>query len=342
MVYKNYEAIKRGPGVGRAPFFGISQNIFEATVRMKCRGHLKKLTISILLSSLLFLFVGCPLGEMVALKGTIHADTLLVTSGASGEVERIEKGMGDRVVKGELILKIGLEDIEGKLTKGRERLVALDEQMKSAKKKLEKSEKQIRYSRGRFFNSRRLFDAGAIAKKEVYRAREEYDFAVTLNERVKRDIAKILQEMEKVEGEILRVEEEYGSVFVLAPESGFIVKCFVWEGGYLLKGDNVVEIAKEGEVFFVGNIYTKSNSNIDVEGDTKGDITLGDDVLVLPMALNCLTSGTIPGCVSEIVSSGVVEDKTVKIKVRLLPESRWEIMALGLSDVDSKAVAVIP
>jgi multidrug resistance efflux pump len=338
MMHKSYEAAKKGFGVGRAPFLIIFQTTFEATGRMKFVGHLKRLTISIFLTSvlllLLLLFVGCPLGEMVVIKGEIHADTILVTAGASGEVERIEKGMGDRVVKGELILKIGLEDIEGKLKKGRERLDVLHKQMKKAKNKLEKSEKQIRYSRGRFLNSKRLFDAGAIAKKEVHRTREEYDFAVTLNERVKRDIAKILGEMEKVEGEILRAEEEYGSVFVLSPETGFIVKCFVWEGGYLLKGDDVVEIAKEGEVYFVGNT--------DIEGSTKRDIALGDDVFVLPMTLNCLASGTIPGYVSEIVRSGVGEDLTVEIKVRLRPKSRWEILALGLSEMDSKAVVVIP
>lgn len=309
---------------------------------MKSRGHLKRLTISIFLTSilllLLLLFVGCPLGDIVVIKGKIHADTIIVTAGASGEVKRIEKGMGDKVVKGELILKVGLEDIEGKLIKSRERLDVLHKQMKKAKKKLEKSEKQIRYSRGRFLNSRSLFDAGAIAKKEVHRTREEYDFAMTLNERVKRDIAKILKEMEKVEGEILRAEEEYGSVFVLSPETGFIVNCFVWEGGYLLKGDNVVEIAKEGGIFFVGNIDTKISANI----DAKRDIALGDDVFMLPMTLNCLTSGTIPGYVSEIVSSGIGEDKTVEIRVRLRPESKWEIMALGLSDMDYKAFAVIP
>ncbi len=338
MVHKNYEAAKKGFGGGRAPFLIIFQTTFEATGRMKFVGNLKKFTISIFLTSVLILFVGCPLGEIVVIKGKIHADTILVTAGASGEVKRIEKGMGDKVVKGELILKIGLEDIEGKLKKGRERLDVLHKQMKKTKNKLEKSEKQIRYSRGRFLNSKRLFDAGAIAKKEVHRTREEYNFAVTLNERVKRDIAKILKEMEKVEGEILRAEGEYGSVFVLSPETGFIVNCFVWEGGYLLKGDSVVEIAKEGEIFFVGNI----DANIDVEGDTKRDIALGDDVFMLPMTLNFLASGTIPGCVSEIVSSGVGEDKTVEIKVRLCPESRWEIMALGLNDTNSNALVVIP
>ncbi|MBN1573480.1 MAG: hypothetical protein JW984_09830 [Deltaproteobacteria bacterium] len=293
---------------------------------------LKELIFFVALVPLILLYPGCSFKEAEFVLGVIRSDKIIVTAGASGEVERIERGVGDRVKEGELILKIGLEDTEEKLKKYLERLQSLQEKVKEAKEEYEKSKIQIGYSKGRYLKNRMLFSKGAIAEREVFRTKEEYDFAVALNERAKRDYDQILGEIKSVEEEILKIEGEYGSVFVLSPETGFITKCFAWEGGYLLKGDRAAEIVKDGSVYFEGICKSKSGS---------GGIHPGDEAFVIPIVTRILATGTIRGEVTGVTNIGAGGNSAVKVEIRLKPESRWEILALGSREDRLRSVALI-
>ena len=286
----------------------------------------------------LLVFPGCFLKESVIFWGKIRSDRVIVTAGASGKVERIERGVGDKVKEGELILKIGVEDTEEKLNRSRGRLEELKENMKKAKEELEKSQRQVGYSKGRYLRNRMLFSKGAIAEREVFRTKEEYDFAVALNERAKRDYDRILGEIEALKEEILKIEGEYGSVFVLSPETGFITKCFAWEEGYLLKGDRAAEIVREGSIYFEGIL----KAEVKAKG-VKDSVAPGDEAFVIPVIPRMLATGAIKGEVSNIKNidkNNGSEDVEVEIKLR--PESRWEILALGSREGDLTAVAIIP
>jgi hypothetical protein len=285
------------------------------------RKYIYRALIPLLFSTLL----GCPFGEAVIFRGEISADTVVVVSGTSGNVEKMEKDVGDRVDKGELILRVGLKETEEKLERERERLEGIEERIEKAREDYEKSEYQVRYARGRYLKNRMLFSKGAIAEKEVLRTKEEYDFAETLKERAKRDYEEILGEIERIEKEISKGEEEYGSIFILSPKTGFITKSFIWEGGYLLRGDNVVEIAEGGSILFKGEI----------EG--RGGFALGDDAFVIPIIPMSLVSGLISGYVSAVEEVGDDDNFTTLVTIRLRPESRWDILGVGTT-----AVAFIP
>lgn len=284
---------------------------------MKRKRNPEKYLCCTLLVPLILLLLGCSLGEVAIVEGEIYAETIVVRSGTSGNVEKMEKGVGDRVDKGELILRVGLKETEERLERERERLEGLKERIKKAKDDYEKSEGQVKYSKGRYLRNRMLFSKGAIAEKEVVRTREEYNFAETLKERAKNEYEQILGEIERVEEDISRTEMEYGSIFVLSPETGFITKCFVWEDGYLLKGDNVVEIAEEGSIVFKGEIKGK------------GDFALGDNAFVIPVIPMSLVSGLISGYISAIGSGGEDDNPITEVTIRLRPETRWDILSVG-------------
>ncbi|GEM_PF-2435131 len=294
---------------------------------VRYKGTFKKPTLFVVL--IFLLLPGCSFKEADVVLGVIRSDKVIVTAGASGEVERIERGVGDKVVEGELILKIGVEDTEEKLKRNRGRLEELQGGLKKAKEELEKSERQVGYSKGRYLVNRMLFSKGAIAEREVFRTKEEYDFAVALNGRAKRDYDRISKEIESLEKEISMIEREYGSVFVLSPETGFVTKCFTWEKGYLLKGDRVAEIVKEESIYFEGIFKVKN----------KGGVATGDGAFVIPVVPRLLATGAIKGEVSAVKNRGA---DGVEVEIRLRPESRWEILALGSKEGDLTAVAVIP
>lgn len=305
-------------------FSGVSHVVFgrEKVNHTKVAGRYLRRA---LLIPFFLAFFGCPLGEAVVFTGTIHADTVVVVSGTSGSVEKMEKGVGEVVEKGDLILTVGLEETEEWLEGKRERLEELKEKIKKATEDLEKSEYQVRYARGRYLKNRMLFSKGAIAQKEVVRTQEEYEFAETLKERAKKDYDEILGEIERVEEEISQGEEEYGSIFVLSPRAGFITKSYTWEGGYLLKGDDVVEIAEGGSIVF--------------KGEVKGGvgIALGDEAFVVPLIPMSLVSGLISGYVCAVEDVDHDENRAALVTIRLHPQSRWDILGVGTS-----AVAFIP
>jgi multidrug resistance efflux pump len=254
------------------------------------------------------------LGVPVPINGTIRAETITLSAGTSGEVRRVAKTTGDRVSRGELLVRLDAADSAGKLTRARKRLADATEQERNAGEELERTKGEVTYSRGRYLTFSYLLKKGAVASKEVERLKDEWEFAEEQNRKAAAYYERAQAELDEARDDLTRTETEYGSVFILAPADGFLTRLMTWEGGYLLKGEEALTIARAGGVYFTGV----------VRGDRP--IALGADATVLPLAV---PTGTITGYVTEIRNEGGAENPSRIVTIRLFPKTKKDVANIG-------------
>jgi multidrug resistance efflux pump len=262
---------------------------------------------------------------VVIVRGGITADFTIISSKTSGEVEKVEKDIGDRVEEGDLILKLDPADSEAELSRVRERLDGLVKDEKKAKEEYEKALAQYNYLAGRYQRFKRLYKAGAVARMEVVRTKDEYEFARLQKEKAEAKLDRISGEIDEAKSDLEVIEGESESIFIVSPRDGFITRCLAWEGGYLFRGEEAAEIAADGDIYFTGKISPDSLPS------------LGDDAKVVPVRLKV---GYIPGYVSEIVVDESGNNKTAVIKLRLRPKRDKNFDLLSI-DNTKKAIALI-
>ena len=262
---------------------------------------------------------------MVIVRGEITADFTSISSGTSGEVERIERDIGDRVEEGDLLLKLDPADSEAELSRAKEKLDGLLKDEDKAKNEYEKALAQYGYLAGRYERYKRLYKDGAIARMEVVRTQDEYEFAKLEKEKAEAKLDRISSEIDEAESDLEAIEGEYSSILIVSPRDGFVTRYLAWEGGYLLRGEEVAEIAADGDIYFTGEVsYDRLPS-------------LGDNAKVIPVGLKI---GYIPGYVSEIAVDRGGNNTAAVIKLRLRPRREGNFDLLSIDD-KKKAIALI-
>ncbi len=263
-----------------------------------------------------FLLFGCsytpPVGErLVLVKGAITAEHITLISGATGEVKKITKGPGDPVKKDEILLRLDPKDSAGELSKARENLKKLKEEEKKAKEELDRTTAELSYSRGRYLTFSSLYTRGAVARREVDRLKDEWEFAEDQHKKADVWYSDAAGRLKEAELGLKRAEEHYGSVLILSPWDGYVTRLLTWEGGYLLLGEETIVIARAGEVYFRG------------KADGDDSVSLGEEAVVLPLDIS---TGPIHGYVARIDPAGA--GKTI-VTVRIFPEKKKDIVNIG-------------
>lgn len=252
--------------------------------------------------------------SLVLLSGVVRAETVTLSAGTSGEVSRITRGPGDPVTAGELLVRLDAEDSAGKLARDKERLAKAVQQEKAARDELDRTTGEVSYSRGRYLTFSYLLKKGAVAPREVDRLRDEWEFAEEQHRKAVAYYERADEELAEARASLARTETEYGSVFITAPIDGFLTRVMTWEGGYLLKGEEALMIARVGEVYFVG------------EFGGLGEIRLGEEARVLPLSV---PTGPITGYVAAIENTGTGERAARVVTVRIFPESKKDVANIG-------------
>lgn len=252
--------------------------------------------------------------SLVLLSGVVRAETVTLSAGTSGEVSRIIGGPGDPVTAGELLVRLNAEDSAGELSKAKDRLTEAIKQEKAARDELDRTTGEVSYSRGRYLTFSYLLKKGAVASREVDRLRDEWEFAEEQHRRALAYYERAGADLAEARADLARTETEYGSVLITAPTDGFLTRVMTWEGGYLLKGDEALTIARAGEIYFVGEL------------GGRGEIRPGENVTVLPLSV---PTGPIAGYVAAIEDTGTGERAARRVTVRIFPESKKDVANIG-------------
>lgn len=202
----------------------------------------------------------------VQLTGSVDSRRIsTVASEVEGVVEALEARDGDRVQKGQVLVRL-------RRTNLRLRMQAVQGQLKEAEARQSLARTSLERSQG-------LFDEKIISQQQLDDAISEFE---AWQGRV-----------EQLQAEVARLEDDLSRTTVRAPFSGIIVQELVAEGEWLGSGDDVVELLDIGDLevtveapegSFSGlqaggsaRVVIASLDNLEVEGHVRTVVPRADD-----------------------------------------------------------------
>lgn len=275
--------------------------------------------------------------ETVTASGKVQPETeVKLSSEVSGEVVELLVKEGDRVKKGQVLIKVR-PDV---LLSGYEKAVASNNTQKAV---LSASQQQLNQALATFKNTestykrnQELFKQKVISASEFDVAKSEYFSAQADIARLKANVTGSRYSLEQSQANVREAQANLAKTTILAPVDGVISKLSVELGDRIL---GTTQMAGT-EVMRISNL-TNMEVNVDVNENDINRVNVGDSAVI---EIDAFADKKFKGIVTEIGSSSkdvgsaatssVDQVTNFLVKVRILPESYNDIKG-GAKDLPS-------
>ena len=248
--------------------------------------------------------------ETVAATGKIQPEVeVSISSEVSGEIIGLPIKEGQDVKKGELLVRINPDLVQGALTQVRAGL-------QNARSGLAQADANLKIAKLNFDRNKPLFDKGVISRSDYERAESDYEVAQANRQSAYYNV-------QSVAAQVKQAQDNLGRTSIFAPRDGTISKLSVE------LGERVVGTAQQAgtEIVRVANL-----SNMEVEVDVNENdivkIEVGDSTIV---EVDAYLKKEFKGVVTEIANSAeatLTADQVTnfKVKVRIVEESYKDLL----------------
>lgn len=248
--------------------------------------------------------------ETVAATGKIQPEVeVKLSSEVSGEVIELPVKEGQKVEKGQLLVKINPDLIQAAVSQSRAGL-------QNVRSQLSQAEASLKNARLNYDRSKGLFDKGVISKQDWDRAVADYEVAQATKEAAYYSVQSAAANLKQSTDNLTRTT-------IYAPMTGTISKLSAE------LGERVVGTAQMAgtEIIRVANL-----NNMEVEVDVNENdivkVAVGDSTIV---EVDAYLKREFKGLVTEIANSAestLTADQVTnfKVKVRILPESYQDLV----------------
>lgn len=275
--------------------------------------------------------------ETVTASGKVQPETeVKLSSEVSGEVVELLVKEGDRVKKGQVLIKVR-PDV---LLSGYEKAVASNNTQKAV---LSASQQQLNQALATFKNTestykrnQELFKQKVISASEFDVAKSEYFSAQADIARLKANVTGSRFSLAQSQANVREAQANLAKTTILAPVDGVISKLSVELGDRIL---GTTQMAGT-EVMRISNL-TNMEVNVDVNENDINRVNVGDSAVI---EIDAFADKKFKGIVTEIGSSSkdvgsaatssVDQVTNFLVKVRILPESYNDIKG-GAKDLPS-------
>jgi cobalt-zinc-cadmium efflux system membrane fusion protein len=173
-----------------------------------------------------------PVGDQLKLSGEIGYDensVVKVFPNSSGQVLKVAVSFGDYVHKGQLLAIIKSADVAGNYSD------------------LANAEADVKIAKRQYENARSLYESGISSEREYEEAKENYDKAMA--------VANKIQSLIRINGG--GHTNAGGTYNIVAPASGYIVEKKVGDGAFIRSdmADNLFTISDLKDVWVWANVY---------------------------------------------------------------------------------------
>lgn len=243
--------------------------------------------------------------ETVSASGKIQPETeVKISPDVSGEIVSLYVMEGDRVEKGDLLLKIKPDTYQSMLERSQASL-------NTSKSALEKAIAQLSESESNFSRNKILFENGTISKSEFEKIEASYKVAVLSVEDGEYMVS-------SAEASLREAQENLNKTNIYAPISGTISRLNIE------LGERVVGTAQMAgtELLRLANLNLMEVA-VEVNENDINSVSLNDTAII---EVDAYLGNTYKGIVSEIANSanvmGVSADQVTnfEVKVRILDE----------------------
>jgi len=248
--------------------------------------------------------------ETVAATGKIQPEVeVSISSEVSGEIIELPIKEGQDVKKGDLLVRINPDLVQGALNQ-------VQASLQNARSGLAQAEASLKVAKLNFDRNKPLFDKGVISRADFDRAQSDYEVAQATKQSAYYNV-------QSVAAQVKQAQDNLGRTAIFAPRDGTISKLSVE------LGERVVGTAQMTgtEIVRVANL-----ANMEVEVDVNENdivkIEVGDSTVV---EVDAYLKKEFKGIVTEIANSAestLTADQVTnfKVKVRILEESYKDLL----------------
>jgi HlyD family secretion protein len=266
--------------------------------------------------------------ETVAASGKIYPEReVKISADVSGEVVELNVKEGQRVQKGDLLVRINpdiymsaLDRMNATLNNSRATLANMGARLTQAQAQFEKAE-------AAFNRNKRLYDQGTISASEYENIKSTYDVAKADVEAARQSVIGAEYNVKSTEAAVKEARENLAKTSIMAPVDGTISKLNIEQGervvGTLqMAGTEMMIIANLGEM----------QVEVDVSENDIVRVKQGDTTLV---EVDAYPDKKFTGLVTEIANTaaatlpGSEQVTNFKVKIRILRNSYEDMLPEG-------------
>ncbi len=248
--------------------------------------------------------------ETVAATGKIQPEVeVSISSEVSGEIIELPIKEGQDVKKGDLLVRINPDLVQGALNQ-------VQASLQNARSGLAQAEASLKVAKLNFDRNKPLYDKGVISKADFDRAQSDYEVAQATKQSAYYNV-------QSVAAQVKQAQDNLGRTAIFAPRDGTISKLSVE------LGERVVGTAQQAgtEIVRVANL-TNMEVEVDVNENDIVKIEVGDSTIV---EVDAYLKKEFKGIVTEIANSAettLTADQVTnfKVKVRILEESYKDLL----------------
>lgn len=248
--------------------------------------------------------------ETVAATGKIQPEIeVSISSEVSGEIIELPIAEGQDVKKGDLLVRINPDLVQGALNQ-------VQAALQNSRSGLAQADANLKVAKLNYDRNKPLFDKGVISRSDFERAESDYEVAQANRQSAYYNV-------QSVAAQVKQAQDNLGRTSIFAPMDGTISKLSVESG------ERVVGTAQMAgtEIVRVANL-TNMEVEVDVNENDIVKIQVGDSTIV---EVDAYLKKEFKGIVTEIANSAeatLTADQVTnfKVKVRILEESYKDLL----------------
>ncbi len=254
--------------------------------------------------------------EKVAANGKVQPETeVKISSEVSGEIIEVNILEGQKVKKGDLLLRINPDLLTAVVQRAQANLNSSKANLLNAKARLTQAKSRLTQSEKEFQRSSKLIKEGAISQSEMDQSTANYEVAEADVNAAKESVSAAEFNVKTAEATLKEANDNLGRTSIFAPSNGTISKLAVEEG------ERVVGTAQmEGtELLRIADMYNMEVA-VEVNESDIVKVAINDKVEI---ELDAYLDRVFDGRVSEIASSakdnigGADQVTTFEVKIHI-------------------------
>lgn len=266
--------------------------------------------------------------ETVAASGKIQPEVeVVISSDVSGEIIAMPVKEGDKVMKGDLLLKIDPDLVESALNRAEAALNTAKANLAGSKARLAQSESQFVNAKATFDRNKKLFDDKVISEAEFDNAKANFEVSRSEVEAAKESVQAAKFNVRSGEATLKEAQENLGRTSIYSPMDGTITDL------NKEKGERVVGTAQMAgtEIMTVADLSLMEVA-VEVNENDIVRVDIGDTTEV---EVDAYLDKEFKGLVTEIANSanimGTSADQVTNfdVKIRILASSYKALIKEG-------------
>lgn len=263
--------------------------------------------------------------ETVSANGKIQPEVeLKISSDVSGEIVDLNVKEGDRVTKGDLIVKINPNTYQSALERAMASMNTMQANLANAKAQLAQISAQFANAESSFNRNKKLFDQGAISQSDFDNAKSQYATAKGQVEAAEENIKASAFNINSAQASVNEAQENLNKTSIYAPVTGTVSKLSK------KKGERVAgnQFSEGTEILVLANL-NEMEVNVDVNENDIVRVHLNDTADV---QVDAYLEKKFKGIVTQIANSanttGLTADQVTNfsVKIRVMQDSYKELI----------------